>query len=77
MIYGEFDDDEAVAVSETPQTLRALPGEPVPQAGIWYTPAIRGASGTRTLAHGAKFPDTKYTDYGEVVWYWQPERQPD
>ena len=76
MIHGEFDDEEAAAVSETSQTLRALPGEQVPQAGLWYTPAIRGAGGTLTLAHGAKLPDTKYTDYGEVVWYWQPERQP-
>jgi len=56
--------------SRPPPRMRALHGEPVPQTGIWTTPAITGAAGRRRFQVGDCFPDIAYTDWGEVIWYW-------
>jgi hypothetical protein len=61
--------------STATQSLRALPGQAVPRAGIWSTPAVKGAAGRRRLAAGEKLPDLALTDYGAVVWYWSAEDQ--
>ena len=49
--------------------LRGLPGEPVPQSGTWWTPAMPGEAGRKQFNKGDNFPDKEHTDYGAVVWY--------
>jgi uncharacterized protein YjbI with pentapeptide repeats len=62
--------EKPVGVHVQPKA-RALPGEAVPMAGVWYTPAISGAEGTLALTLGQTLPATNFTDYGAVIWYWQ------
>ena len=61
--------DKRVIKPPSPPPLRGLPGETVPQSGIWWTPAIPGEAGRKQFNKGDNFPDTKHTDYGAVVWY--------
>jgi hypothetical protein len=75
LIDGEWDDEENEAVVETSGTLRATAGEAVPREGVWYTPALKGEAGTLRLKAGDRLPATRFTDWGEVIWYWQSERQ--
>ena len=75
LIDGEWDDEENEAVVETSGTLRATAGEAVPREGVWYTPALKGEAGALHLKAGDRLPATRFTDWGEVIWYWQPERQ--
>jgi Protein of unknown function (DUF3396) len=49
--------------------LRCLPGERVPQSGLWWTPAIKGAGGQRQFEAGQTFPSIEETDWGKVIWY--------
>jgi hypothetical protein len=51
------------------QRRRALPGEAVPQGGLWTTPALPGEHGRKQLKAGDRLPDTKFSDWGEVIWY--------
>lgn len=53
----------------SPKRLRALHGETVPETGIWYTPALKGEAGRRFFNVGDKLPETAYSDWGEVIWY--------
>lgn len=64
-----------VPVQEQTQRLRVLHGETVPKAGWWYTPALSGGQGMRLFNEGERLPDTAFTSWGEVIWYWEPERQ--
>ena len=54
--------------------LRAMPNEAVPQTGLWWSPAIDGGK-PRHFTQGDRFPDTATTDYGAVVWYFDPDKQ--
>lgn len=56
------------------QTLRAEPASVVPQSGYWYSPAIENGA-LKHFEKGGRFPDTRHTDYGDVVWYLDPNRQ--
>jgi hypothetical protein len=53
------------------QRVRALPGQVVPHTGWWFTPAIKGTAGFRHFKAGETLPETRHTDYGEVIWYWR------
>jgi hypothetical protein len=54
--------------------LRALANEVVPKAGLWWSPAIDGGK-PKHFTQGDRFPDTATTDYGAVVWYFDPAEQ--
>jgi hypothetical protein len=49
--------------------LRCMPNERVPQSGLWWTPAIKGAGGQRQFEAGQSFPSIEETDWGKVIWY--------
>jgi hypothetical protein len=55
--------------------LRAMPGALVPQTGFWWTPAMSGEQGIRHFKQGDHFPNTATTNYGVVIWYFDPDRQ--
>jgi hypothetical protein len=55
--------------------LRALPGDAVSQAGWWWTPALSGESARRYFKEGEELPEVERTDYGAVIWYFDPQRQ--
>lgn len=74
-LEGEWDDSVMEPVKDTPDTVRALPGDPVPRSGVWYTPALSGANAFLRLESGQALPDRQYTDWGQVIWYWLPEYQ--
>ena len=57
--------------------LRGLPSEIVPQTGWWHTPALKGAQGFRYFEQGQRFPETRTTDYGGVIWNYDPDQQKD
>ena len=57
--------------------LRGLPSEIVPQTGWWHTPALKGAQGLRYFEQGQRFPETRTTDYGGVIWGYDPDQQKD
>jgi len=57
------------------QTLRAMPGERVSRAGIWWTPALKGEAGRRHFDTADLLPAIEHTDYGAVIWYWRSEDQ--
>ncbi len=58
-----------------PPRLRALHGEIVPETGVWFTPALTGEAGRRHFTKGDNLPDTQYSDWGEVIWYFDPDQQ--
>ncbi len=53
--------------------LRAMPGEVVSRAGVWWTPALAGDAGRLRLQAGDRLPETANTDYGAVIWYWRAD----
>jgi hypothetical protein len=57
------------------QKLRGLPGQTVPQTGWWTTPALSGDQGRRHFDAGQKFPETNTTQWGDVIWLYNPEQQ--
>ena len=72
LIEGEF---EAAPPPVDPR-LRAEPGDTVPRSGWWHTLAIKGDQGFRYFEQGSRFPETKYTDWGSVIWSFDPDHQP-
>ena len=64
-------------VSANHGRLRGLPSEVVPQTGWWHTPALKGAQGFRYFEQGQRFPETRTTDYGGVIWGYDPDQQKD
>jgi hypothetical protein len=58
------------------ESLRALHGEHVPRTGWWHTPALQGEEGFRHFLEGERFPEQAYSGWGEVIWYYDAERQP-
>ncbi|QDL53947.1 type VI immunity family protein [Rhodoferax aquaticus] len=56
------------------ETLSAQPGQAVPRAGVWQTPAILEKR-SLTLAAGEKLPFTAQDKGGNaVVWFWKAEK---
>ena len=68
--------DEGVA-SPRPDhgRLRGLPNEIVPKTGWWSTPALN-AGASRYFEEGQLFPPTKTSNYGNVIWDYDPTQQP-
>ena len=76
MLPGEYEDiqpEDDLSQSSVGR-LRALPNEVVPKSGLWWSPAIDGGQ-PRRFNQGERFPDIASTDYGAVVWYFDPEKQ--
>jgi hypothetical protein len=67
------DSDRRKAAKAAPaapdKRLRGLPGETVPESGLWWTPALSGEAGRRPFNKGEQFPQTQHTEYGAVIWY--------
>ena len=55
--------------------LRAQPGGVVPKTGDWWSPAFQGANQVRHFEQGERFPAIETTNYGVVIWYYDPDRQ--
>lgn len=55
-------------------SLRSFPGETVSKTGLWWSPAIDGGK-PRRFTQGDRLPDIATTDYGAVVWYFDPDKQ--
>lgn len=73
-IEGEYEDESGVVPPA--ERMRGEPGTKVPVSGWWYTPAIKGEQGFRYFDEGSRFPDTARTEWGAVVWQFDPDRQP-
>lgn len=73
-IDGEFEDD-APTSEASGDKIRCQPGEIVPRSGWWQSPALGGQQSFRFFEQGAKFPETRTTQWGSVFWYFDPERQ--
>ena len=74
-IEGEYEDPEPPPDPNAGR-LRGEPGEVVSKTGWWHTLAIKGEQGLRHFEQGERFPDTKITEWGSVIWGFDPERQP-
>jgi hypothetical protein len=76
MLPGEYEDlsQEDAVNEQAAGRLRALPTELVPKTGLWWSPAIDNGK-PRPFSQGDRFPDTATTDYGAVVWYFDPDKQ--
>ena len=77
MDYARSHQTETKSVGLAHGRLRALPSEIVPQTGWWHTPALKGAQGFRYFEQGQRFPETRTTDYGGVIWGYDPDQQKD
>ena len=76
--YARKQRDEGETVSHPNSgRLRGLPSEVVPQTGWWHTPALKGAQGFRYFEQGQRFPATRTTGYGDVIWNYDPDQQKD
>ena len=71
--YARFDVPATDAIPEPEHRARGLPGEEVPETGLWWTPALEGSGVERHFAKGERFPAIEYTSYGAVIWYLRPE----
>ena len=54
-------------------TLRGLPGQTVPKTGRWWTPALPPETRRQTFNEGDKFLGPDQTQYGAVIWYFEPQ----
>ena len=54
--------------------LKGMPGEVVPKTGWWISPAL-GEQGRCYFKAGGRFPDVKSTDWGLVIWSYNPADQ--
>ncbi len=78
MLHGEWELEEPgtdVATTKPDDRQRGLPGQIVPVSGIWHTPALNGQHGLRFFKQGEYFPDTANTEYGAVIWHYDPTQQ--
>lgn len=71
--YARFDVPAPEAAQEPEHRVRGLPGEEVPETGLWWTPALEGSGVERHFAKGERFPSIEYTPYGAVIWYLRSE----
>lgn len=73
-VGGEFE-GETPAITQASDTLRCRSTDVVPRSGWWHSPALNGQEAFRHLEKGDKFPDIHTTDWGAVIWYYEPHRQ--
>lgn len=65
---------DEVRKAPPPEVVSAQPGEAVPRAGVWQTPAML-ENRTLTLAAGETLPYAKTDKAGNaVVWFWKAEK---
>jgi hypothetical protein len=74
LLDGEFETAESSPV-DTADRLRCEPGDIVPRSGWWNSPALSGEQSLQFFEQGAKFPDTRKTEWGAVIWYYETDRQ--
>lgn len=55
--------------------LKGMPGETVPRSGWWTSPALGAKDGRQYFKAGERFPDTKMTDWGQVIWSYGENNQ--
>jgi uncharacterized protein YjbI with pentapeptide repeats len=68
-------DTNALEFPASPSRLKGKPGEIVPQSGWWVSPALGNEQGRRYFEAGQKFPDTEVTNWGRVMWSYNPNDQ--
>ncbi|MFM0157463.1 pentapeptide repeat-containing protein [Paraburkholderia sediminicola] len=68
-------DTNAPVLASFSSRLKGNPGEIVPQSGWWVSPALGAEQGRRYFEAGQKFPDTEMTDWGRVIWSYNPNDQ--
>ncbi|OXI76565.1 hypothetical protein CFB44_09100 [Burkholderia sp. AU31280] len=71
VVIGSSEPAQKVASSR----LKGRPGDVVPQSGWWTSPALGSEQGRRYFKEGEKFPDIKSTNWGLVIWSYNPADQ--
>lgn len=70
--YARKLDGQLGSVAPAPQELRVEGGNPCPQAGYWFTPAI--ADSLRHFEQGEIMPLSPDSQYGVTIWQWCTEQ---
>lgn len=65
----------AAVLPQATDKLRRQPGEVVPETGWWHTPALQGDAGMRHFTRGEHFPEQKTSQWGDIIWTYDAERQ--
>ncbi|PHV32465.1 DUF1911 domain-containing protein [Janthinobacterium rivuli] len=72
--YARKLDKQAPPTPLAPRQLRVEGGNPCPQAGYWFTPAI--ADSLRHFEQGEIMPVSMDWQYGATIWQWSKEQLP-
>ena len=72
--YARELDKQAPLAAATSDQLRVEGGNPCPQAGYWFIPAI--ADSLRHFEQGEIMPVSPDSHYGVTIWQWSTERNP-
>ncbi|PHV32844.1 hypothetical protein CSQ94_13830 [Janthinobacterium sp. BJB312] len=72
--YARKLDKQAALMSTVPEKLRVEGGNPCPQIGYWFTPAIPGS--LRHFEQGEIMPVSMDWQYGATIWQWSSEQLP-
>ncbi|MBW3510660.1 PoNe immunity protein domain-containing protein [Janthinobacterium sp. NKUCC06_STL] len=67
-------DKQAISTFLVPEKLRVEGGNPCPQTGYWFTPAIPGS--LRHFEQGEIMPVSMDSQYGATIWQWSSEQLP-
>jgi hypothetical protein len=71
-----FVESPAIQASPPPTArLRAEPNTLVPKSGWWHSLAKPNGQYLHWFEQGQHFPDTQSTDYGSVIWGFDPDEQ--
>lgn len=70
--YARELDKQAPLAAATADQLRVEGGNPCPQAGYWFTPAI--ADSLRHFEQGEIMPVSPDSHYGVTIWQWSTEQ---
>jgi hypothetical protein len=60
------------AAGAKPLRLRCEAKQPCPQAGYWFTTAMKNSR--RQFKAGEKMPDIKDSPWGATIWYWDEQQ---
>ncbi|SEO09756.1 protein of unknown function [Duganella sp. CF517] len=72
--YARKLDKQPHMTTSTRENLRVEGGEPCPQTGYWFTPAI--ADSLRYFKQGEIMPVSADSQYGATIWQWSTEQLP-
>ncbi|WP_035818205.1 PoNe immunity protein domain-containing protein [Janthinobacterium sp. RA13] len=72
--YARKLDKQAPLAPSAPEKLRVEGGNPCPQTGYWFTPAIPGS--LRHFEQGEIMPVSMDSQYGATIWQWSSEQLP-